>query len=100
MIKNLIIFDILASLIKHTLINWQKDDQHQDETTLRGVLGYMDHEDIIMQHYHSKWEIDSSVRGETRGDQGEDRQRRTQVQVPGDGRVKSGDRRFGGAENL
>ena len=97
MIKHLIIFDILASLIKHTLINWQKDDQHQDETTLRGVLGYMDHEDIIMQHYHSKWEKDSSVRGETRGDQGE---RPTQVQVPGDGRVKSGDRRFGGAENL
>ena len=57
----------------------------------------MDREDIIMQHYHSKWEIDSSVRGETRGDQGE---KPTQVQVSGDGRVKSGDRRFGGADSL
>ena len=70
--------------------------KHQDETTLRGVLGYMHHEDIIMQQCHSKWEKDSAVCGETRGDQGE---KPTQVQAPGDGRVKSGDRRFGGADS-
>ena len=49
MIKNLIIFDILASSIKHTLINWQEDDQHQDEAALHDVLDHMDHEDITMQ---------------------------------------------------
>ena len=71
--------------------------KHQDETTLRGVLGYMHHEDIIMQQCHSKWQKDPAVCGKTRGDQGE---KPTQVQTPRDGRVKSGDRRFGGADNL
>ena len=49
MIKNLIIFDILASLIKHTLTNWQKDNQYQDETALHNVLGNMDNENIAVQ---------------------------------------------------
>ena len=50
-----------------------------------------------MQQCHLKWKKDPAVCGKTRGDQGE---KPTQVQTPGDGRVKSGDRRFGGADSL
>ena len=62
MIKHLIIFDILASSIKHTLINWQKDDQHQDETALHDVLGNVDNEDITVQPYNTSTSEGEAIR--------------------------------------
>ena len=47
--KNQNVSNILASINKHTLTNWQeRTTKHQDETDLHDIFGNMDNDDIAV----------------------------------------------------